>query len=239
MSDTTTNTNEQTNVATQQPNIASVATVNVEDLLAKVRAEEKGKLYPEIEKLKAEVNTKIERINSLLLSVAEKEEKIIAITKDNETLKNEIENVKVEGEKSKVDTKELKELKEQISKLEKDLQDKEALIASIEADKLAMQTKAENEAYRAEKIKDLDDSVHDLVFGNSKEEIDNTYTKAKSAYEKLTNRLGKPNQPSIPRPGVSPHATMDEFKNLTPEQIRAIGADPKKWKEFREKYGLK
>lgn len=240
MPDTTLDTTVQTTDATTTTSATSVPTINVEELLAKVRAEEKGKLYPEIEKLKADVSAKVERINGLLLSVAEKDEQNKALTKELETLKKQVDAIKEEGAKSKVDEKELKELKDQLAKLEKDVAEKDALLASAEAEKEALKVKAENDAYRAEKIKDLDESVQDLVFGNSKEEIDSTFEKAKTAYEKLANKLGKSNQPvNIPRPGNSVHTDMDEFKKLTPEQIRAYGSDPVKWKEFREKYGIK
>lgn len=240
MSDVNTNTNAETNTATQTTQ-QQVPTVNVEDLLAKVRAEEKGKLYPEIEKLKTEVAAKVERINGLLMSVAEKDEQIKALNKEMETAKKELEKQKEEGAKAKVDTKEFKELQEKLAQVEQELTNAKAEMAKIEAEKVAMQTKAENDAYRAEKIKDLDESVQDLVFGETKEQIDATHAKAKAAYEKLTNKLGKPNpQPNnIPKPGMSPHLTVDEFSNLTPDQIREIGKDPKKWAEFRQKRGLK
>ena len=240
MSDVNVKPNEETNTATPVATQTQVPTVNVEDLLAKVRAEEKGKLYPEIEKLKTEVNTKVERINGLLMSVAEKDEQITALNKEMDSVKKELEKQKEEGAKSKVDVKEVKELQDKLAQVTKELEDKNAEIAKIEAEKVAMQAKAENDSYRVEKIKDLDESVQDLVFGDSKEQIDATYDKAKAAYEKLANKLGKPNtQPNIPKPGMSPHLTVDEFSNLTPDQIREIGKDPKKWAEFRQKRGLK
>ena len=105
MSDTNVNPDGELNVATQTATQPQVPTVNVEDLLAKVRAEEKGKLYPEIEKLKNEVATKVERINSLLMSVAEKDEQIKAVNKELENTKKELEKQKEEGAKSKVDSK--------------------------------------------------------------------------------------------------------------------------------------
>lgn len=236
MSDVNSDLNVKPNDATTSTTLNTVPPVNVEDLLAKVRAEEKGKLYPEIEKLKAEVNVKVERINGLLLSVAEKDEQNKALNKEIEKLQKQIEEVKEEGAKSVVDSKELKELKEQLTKLEKELEAKDAVIASKEAEAEALKLKAENDSYIKEKLKDLDESVHDLVFGNSKEEIDATYAKAKSAYEKMANKLGKPSV--MPKPGVSPHTDMGEFKNMTPEQIRALGSDPVKWKEFRKTLNL-
>lgn len=240
MSDTILDTNVKPNDATPSTTMQPTPTINVEELLAKVRAEEKGKLYPEIEKLKTEVNTKVERINSLLMSVAEKDEQNKALTKELEQLKTQLEEVKEEGAKSKVDNKELKELKDKITALEKEMAEKEAVIAQKEAEAEALKKKAEIDAYVKEKVKDLDESVQDLVFGNSKEEVDSTYDKAKSAYEKLANKLGKPNNTqTIPKPGISAHADMDAFKNMTPDQIRALGADPEKWKEFRKSINLK
>ena len=134
----------------------------------------------------------------------------------------------------------MKELKDKITALEKEVADKDAVISQKEAEAEALKKKAEIDAYVKEKAKDLDESVQDLVFGNSKEEVDATYEKAKAAYEKLANKLGKPNNTqTIPKPGVSVHADTDAFKNMTPEQIRALGADPVKWKEFRKSINLK
>lgn len=239
MSDVNTNINVEPNNVTPAATQPSVPTVNVEDLLAKVRAEEKGKLYPEIEKLKAEVAAKVERINGLLMSVAEKDEQIKATNKELETTKKELEKQKEEGAKSKVDSKELKELQDKLAQAEKELSDMKAEMAKVEAEKVALQVKAENDAYRAEKVKDLDESVQDLVFGDNKEQIDATYEKAKAAYEKLTNKLGKPNPTSPVKPGMSTHSSVENFNKLTPEEIRELGKDPKKWAEFRAQRGLK
>lgn len=239
MSDTNVNPDGELNVATQTATQPQVPTVNVEDLLAKVRAEEKGKLYPEIEKLKNEVATKVERINSLLMSVAEKDEQIKAVNKELENTKKELEKQKEEGAKSKVDSKEFKELQDKLVQAEKELNDMKAEMAKIEAEKVALQVKAENDAYRNDKIKDLDESVQDLVFGDTKEQIDATYEKAKSAYEKLTNKLGKPAPTSPVKPGMSPHSGVENFTKYSPEEIREMGKDPKKWAEFRAQRGLK
>ena len=146
MSDANTNINVEPNNVTPAATQPSVPTVNVEDLLAKVRAEEKGKLYPEIEKLKAEVAAKVERINGLLMSVAEKDEQIKATNKELENTKKELEKQKEEGAKSKVDSKELKELQDKLAQAEKELSDMKAEMAKVEAEKVALQVKAENEA---------------------------------------------------------------------------------------------
>ena len=62
-------------------------TINIEDLMAKARSEEKAKLYPKIEKLEKENKALVEKNNTHLLSLGEKDALITSLNKEIEQLK--------------------------------------------------------------------------------------------------------------------------------------------------------
>lgn len=207
--------------------------INYEDLIAKARSDEKNKLYPEIEKLKKELEEKTEKVNAYLISVAEKDELIKDLQKQIETAKEEGAKemgANVEGTK--------KELETQIAELQKQLEAKDVEFT-------AYKTEQELATYKAEKLKDVDETVVEMVTGKTKEEIDASVEKAKAFYEKVASKFGgdkKEEEPPakkagapLPKPNLGNLESI--FKNVTDEQISMMS--PQQYAEFRKSIGMK
>lgn len=153
--------------------------IDFESLIAKARKEEKEKLYPEITRLKEELEKKVARINELLLAIGEKDEIIAQKDKEIKELKN---NYK------KSDSQEVKDLKIKITELENKLAEKEKEINTI---KLA--------SYRDKKIAEAGgEIIPELVTGNSEEEIDLAVEKAKERYREIVSKIAS-QQPTKPQ----------------------------------------
>lgn len=203
--------------------------INMEDLIAKARSDEKNKLYPEIEKLKKEVEQKTEKINAYLISVAEKDELI----KD---LQKQVETAKEEGAKEMetAKTESVKELETKIKDLEAKLQGKETEFEQFKVQQ-------ELTAYKAEKLKEVDETVADMVDGNSKEAIDASIEKAKAFYEKVASKFGTattatpaPTKAPLPKPQLNDVTGI--FKNTSPEDVARM--TPAQYAEFRKSIGM-
>lgn len=154
-----------------QPNSQPVQpSIDFESLIAKARKEEKEKLYPEITKLKEDLEKKVTRINELLLAIGEKDE--IISQKDKE-----IKELKTNSKKT--DSQEVKDLKIKITELENKLAEKDKEISTI---KLA--------SYRDKKIAEAGgELIPELVTGNSEEEIDLSIEKAKERYKEIVSKI--------------------------------------------------
>ena len=154
-----------------QPNSQPVQpSIDFESLIAKARKEEKEKLYPEITKLKEELEKKVTRINELLLAIGEKDE--IISQKDKE-----IKELKTNSKKT--DSQEVKDLKIKITELENKLAEKDKEISTI---KLA--------SYKDKKIAEAGgELIPELVTGNSEEEIDLAVEKAKERYREIVSKI--------------------------------------------------
>lgn len=158
------NQDPQPNSQPAQPSI------DFESLIAKARKEEKEKLYPEITKLKEDLEKKVTRINELLLAIGEKDE--IISQKDKE-----IKELKTNSKKT--DSQEVKDLKIKITELENKLAEKDKEISTI---KLA--------SYRDKKIAEAGgELIPELVTGNSEEEIDLSIEKAKERYKEIVSKI--------------------------------------------------
>lgn len=209
--------------------------IDIEDLMSKVRQEEKSKLYPQIEKLKADLEEKTNKINSYLISSAEKEETIKELNGKIALLEKE-GDAKVAEAKKESST----ELEKELEKVRRELEAKNAELQSKDAEFESYKVSKELEAYRAEKLKDVDETVADLVTGNTKEEIDASVEKAKALYEKVLAKVGVKNEPAknkasaVAKPNLK--GTVEVFGELNPEDIRKMSqAD---WKEYRKRFGL-
>lgn len=146
------------------------ASVDFESLIAKARAEEKEKLYPEINKLKADLEKKVSRINELLLTIGEKDEVIAQKEK-------ELKDTKSSSKKS--ESQEVKDLKVQITNLENQLSEKDSEISNIKLD-----------SYKQKKIAEAGgDLIPELVTGTSEEEIDLAIEKSVERYKEIVGKL--------------------------------------------------
>jgi DNA repair exonuclease SbcCD ATPase subunit len=227
------NTNTNANNGGNEPSkTPPVSTINYEDLIAKARTEEKNKLYPEIEKFKAQVDEKVTKINELLISIATRDEDLKSKDAEINKLQEEITVLKEEGVKGMEKDKTVEELQKKVSALEKTLQDKDNEIASVK-------TQYELKEYRAEKIKDVDETVYDLVTGNTKEEIDASVEKAKAFYDKVASKFTQNNQNtqtnnpplSSQIPPVNTNI-LGDFANIDDQAIRNMS--PKEYAEYRK-----
>lgn len=139
-----------------------------EEDLAKARAQEKNKLYPEIESLKNQVETlareKAERDARKAAKAAEKEQEEL-----NQIAEKEKEAV--EKELSAKDLLKLKE-KEWKEQLERERQERELAFSLLEKERAL----ADLQQYRNSRLQQEQDNIipelSDLVVGNTREEVD-------------------------------------------------------------------
>lgn len=186
--------------------------------LAKVRSQEKDKLYPQIESLK-------EELNSLR---KEKEEEA---ARRNADAQAEAERAKAEAlseldSKSYADAR-LSELQEQ---LERERQERERAFALLEREK----TYADLQAYRQQVIEQERDNIIpqlvDFIQGNTREELAESVERLKersasileSAQSAMQNARKEMKGTSISAPPAGPLETNSEQRSLTPQEIAAM-----------------
>jgi DNA repair exonuclease SbcCD ATPase subunit len=186
--------------------------------LAKVRSQEKDKLYPQIESLK-------EELNSLR---KEKEEEA---ARRNANAQAEAERAKAEAlseldSKSYADAR-LSELQEQ---LERERQERERAFALLEREK----TYADLQAYRQQVIEQERENIIpqlvDFIQGNSREELAESVERLKersasileSAQTAMQNARKEMKGTSISAPPAGPLETNSEQRSLTPQEIAAM-----------------
>jgi hypothetical protein len=186
--------------------------------LAKVRSQEKDKLYPQIESLK-------EELNSLR---KEKEEEA---SRRNAEAQAEAERAKAEAlseldSKSYADAR-LSELQEQ---LERERQERERAFALLEREK----TYADLQAYRQQVIEQERENIIpqlvDFIQGNTREELAESVERLKersasileSAQSAMQNARKEMKGTSISAPPAGPLETNSEQRSLTPQEIAAM-----------------
>lgn len=148
----------------------SHSSIDFESLIAKARKEEKEKLYPEITRLKEELEKKVTRINELLLAIGEKDEIISQKEK-------EIKDLGSNSKKS--ESQEVKDLKIKIADLENKLSEKDGEISSIKLN-----------SYKQFKMAEAGgEIIPELVTGSSEEEIDLAIEKAKARYKEIISKV--------------------------------------------------
>jgi len=186
--------------------------------LAKVRSQEKEKLYPQIESLKEE-----------LLSIKkEKEEEAArrAAHAEAEAARIREEALAELDSKSYADAR-LSELQEQ---LERERVERERAFALLEREK----TFADLQAYRQEVLNQERDNIIpelvDLIQGNSREELQASVENLKersarileSAQSAMQNARKEMKGTSITTPPNGPLETNSEQRNFTPQEIAAM-----------------
>jgi len=189
-----------------------------EDDLAKVRSQEKEKLYPQIENLKEE-----------LLSIKKEKEEEAArrgAEADAEALRLK------EAKESELDAKSYAELKtrELQEQLERERNERERAFALLEREK----TFADLQAYRQELLEQERENIIpelvDLIAGNSREEIQQSVEGLKarsakildSAQSALQNARKEMKGTSITTPPAGPLETNMEQRTLTAEEIQSM-----------------
>jgi len=189
-----------------------------EDDLAKVRSQEKEKLYPQIENLKEE-----------LLSIKKEKEEEAArrgAEADAEALRLK------EAKESELDAKSYAELKtrELQEQLERERNERERAFALLEREK----TFADLQAYRQELLEQERENIIpelvDLIAGNSREEIQQSVEGLKarsakildSAQSALQNARKEMKGTSITTPPAGPLETNMEHRTLTADEIQSM-----------------
>jgi hypothetical protein len=189
-----------------------------EDDLAKVRSQEKEKLYPQIENLKEE-----------LLSIKkEKEEEA-----SRRSAEAEAEALRLkEAKESELDAKSYAELKtkELQEQLERERNERERAFALLEREK----TFADLQAYRQELLEQERENIIpelvDLIAGNTRDEVQQSVDGLKarsakileSAQSALQNARKEMKGTSITTPPAGPLETNMEQRTLTAEEIQSM-----------------
>jgi hypothetical protein len=205
------------------PTVTTTETANnqkfyTEEDLAKVRSQEKSKLYPEIDSLK-------EELNSLR---KEKEEEN---SRRNAEAEAEALRVK-EAQESELDAKSYAELKtkELQEQLERERSERERAFALLEREK----TYADLQAYRQQVLETEREAIIpelvDLIAGNTREEISASVESLKersakileSAQSAMQNARKEMTGTRATLPPAGPLETNSEQRNFTPQEIAAM-----------------
>lgn len=202
--------------------------INFEDLILKARKEEKEKLYPQITKLKEEVQAKTARINELLISNAEANEALKA-------KEAELNKVKTTVDTNTAVNDEIIKLQNRVNELEADLAVKDLEVKTVKLD-----------AFKKEKISEVNGKlIPELVVGNSEEEILASIEIAKTRYDEIVGQVQgtvvvsqKPSQPTV----VNPNTAKFQDGVVQAELSQMSLFDPNsraKYAELRKQMGLK
>lgn len=196
-----------------------------EDDLAKVRSQEKEKLYPQIDKLKEEVD----------FLKREREEAAARIDAEARA-KAEAEAAKLkEKEESELEVRELLKRKEEewASQIENERKERETAFALLERERMF----AELQNYRAQKLDAERDNIMpelvDLVSGNTKEEIDASIEGLKertsrileSAQSAMQNARREMTGTRATLPPAGPLETNSEQRNFTAQDIASMSME--------------
>lgn len=205
------------------PTVTTTEIVNTqkfytEEDLARVRSQEKSKLYPEIDSLKEELNS--------LRKEKEEEAARRAAEAEAEALRLK------EAQESELDAKSYAELKtkELQEQLERERQERERAFALLEREK----TYADLQAYRQQVLETERDAIIpelvDLIAGNTREEISASVESLKersakileSAQSAMQNARKEMTGTRATLPPAGPLETNSEQRNFTPQEIAAM-----------------
>lgn len=212
--------------------------INYEDLIATARREEKDKLYPQIDTLKAEVKTKTETINANLLKIASLEKELSILQDDKEG------------------SKELKRLNDKVAELQAIVDNQPEVIDEAEyRSKIESEVRAVVEAeyevklYKTEKLNELKDVIlptfADMINGDTKEALDSSIEWAKEKTLETKKALGidvdnpSPKDASTPsRPSVTNPSNSIFEQKIDADYIRGLSADSEEFAQLRKTLGL-
>lgn len=233
-------------VVTPAPLDSAPPAIDIETLLARVRKEEKDKLYGEIKKLKDENLAYKGKIESYVLSIG-------SYQTEAEKLHAEIDKLKTApGEAEKALQAEIDKLKTELDEAKKNTPDEKALREQIAAE-------YEVKAYQKDKLTENKDNILSSfasdVKGSTKEEIDASIAAAIEKTVQIKKDLGlldadgnPVNAPTKPNPTkkdannkktppvAAPAATVTE--EFDSDYIRSLDPRSPEYAEFRKKMGL-
>jgi hypothetical protein len=205
-------------VVADAPTTKATSKFYTEDDLAKVRSQEKEKLYPQIDKLKEELDSlKREREEAAAARAAEEAAKAAA---DKEALESDLDVRTLLKQKEA-------EFNEQ---LERERQERERAFALLEREK----TFADLQSYRTQRVEEQRDAIIpellDLVSGNTREELDASLEGLRersarileSAQSAMQNARKEMTGTRVTTPPAGPLETNMEQRQFTAEDISAM-----------------
>lgn len=234
------------NVFADEDNNQQQKQINIEELIAIARKEEKDKLYPQIENLKSEKSRITGSLNEALLKNAE-------LTKQLETLKSEKGNV---AELNST----IKDLEAKVEVLTSEKEDlAEKLKNAPKAEELEAKYKTQYEVkdyLRTALAEHKDDILKTFISdvkGDTKEEVDASIQKAIEKSNQVREDLGvnkkkkkdegkqEESPKSEKRPKrLAPPENYGKLEEYDPEYIRNLDPNSEEYKEFRKQVlGLK
>ncbi len=216
-------------VVADAPTTKATSKFYTEDDLARVRSQEKEKLYPQIDKLKEELDAiKKEREAELAARAAEAEAKA---KQQQEALENDMDV------RSLLKTKE-QEWQEQ---LERERQERERAFALLEREK----SFADLQNYRTQRVdserENIIPELIDLISGNTREEIDASVEGLKersarileSAQSAMQNARREMTGTRVTTPPAGPLDTQSDQRNFTAEDIQSMSMN--EYAKYRER----
>ncbi len=224
--------------------------VDYEQLIAKARQEEKNKLYPEIQKLKAQVEALTQQSNDNLLAKGRAEAEVEALKAQIEKGESdEITKLKAKVEALEEENKKLKESTPDESKIREELQ-KEYEVKDYIREKIA----------ESQKDGKLLKAFSKNVSGKTKEEVDASLAEAIKASDEVRAELGRKKKSDDKdtskdskndddgkekekgddkgNPGTPPAPNPTSFKvggkEYTQEYVRNLDPRSEEYKKFRK-----
>lgn len=220
-------------------------TVNYEQLIAQARREEKEKLYPQIEKLKAQAEVLTKQVNEALLAkgAAEKE---LADLKESQ---------------KKGDSEEVTKLKAQVEALKSENEDLKKNTVSEEDLRKKLEEEYQVKLYAKDKLAENKDKILSVfaekVVGNTKEEIDSAIEKAIASSDEIRKELGvedkkksekkdnkdgegkKESKSQNNPPAPNPQGGEGEKGKFDLEYIQSLDPRSEEYAKWRKSVGLK
>lgn len=220
--------------------------VNFEEMIARVRREEKDKLYGRIKKLEDENATLRTSNNDYILKIAGYQTQVDKLTADLEAAKKQ-DN---EGEVKKLNDK-IQSLTAELEEAKKNVPDEAAIRAQVEAE-------YEVKLYLKDKLAENSDKILPVfvegVTGKTKEEIDASITAAVDKSTKTKKDLGLIDDDGNPVGGAKGKKKSDktpktnppvvnpapvDTEEFDPDYVRNLDPRSPEYAEFRKKMGLR
>ena len=217
-------------------------TMNFEQLIAQARREEKEKLYPQIEKLKAQAEVLTKQVNEALLAKG-------AVEKELADLK--------ESQK-KGDSEEVTKLKAQVEALKSDNENLKKNTVSEEDLRKKLEDEYQVKLYAKDKLAENKDKILSVfaekVVGNTKEEIDLAIEKVIASSDEIRKELGvedkkksekkdskdnKENNSQNNPPAPNPQGGEGEKGKFDLEYIQSLDPRSEEYAKWRKSVGLK
>ena len=219
-------------------------TVNYEQLIAQARREEKEKLYPQIEKLKAQAEVLTKQVNEALLAKGAVE-KELADLKDSQ---------------KKGDSEEVTKLKAQIEALKSENENLKKNTVSEEDLRKKLEEEYQVKLYAKGKLAENKDKILSVfaekVVGNTKEEIDSAIEKAIESSNEIRKELGVDGKKDFKKkgkysegkkesksqnnpPAPNPQGGEGEKGKFDLEYIQSLDPRSEEYAKWRKSVGLK